>query len=142
MPTQRDHRDVLKVLEMEERFLRAGGYDNAPATRSAGPSLIFQDSPVCPNSGSSLRHVACTDCTLIQLVPRDKMNEPVPCRHIPLNDIGETVDTLYRWGTFEETKMILADWLRRTISEMRFMRNRMHPEGKESGKNIHAPEGT
>src|SRR4051812_37732221 len=92
MAAQRDERDVVKVLQMEELFLRVGGYDRPPASRPGGPSLIFQDSPACPNVGSDVKNVQCAECALIHFVPTGKKNEAVPCRHIPLNDIGETVD--------------------------------------------------
>jgi len=42
----------------------------------------------------------------------------VPCRFIPLNDKGQTVDSLYRTGTHEEMVETLMDWLRREIKRI------------------------
>ena len=48
MHDNRDGRDLLEVLQQEERFLKSGGYDRPPLSRNDGPTLIFQDSPVAP----------------------------------------------------------------------------------------------
>ena len=39
-----------------------------------------------------------------------------PCHHIPLNTSGETLDSLYGWGTEKEWEKALRGWLRETIS--------------------------
>jgi hypothetical protein len=143
MATNGDSRELLQVLKTEELFLKIGGYDRPPISRPSGPSLIFQDTPACPNSGShkhSDSRVPCSKCALIDLVPVDRRDAQVPCRHIPLNGMGETVDTLYRWGTLQETKLLLADWLKSTIEELLFIK-RAHPP-ESAGKNYHAPDAT
>lgn len=52
------------------------------------------------------------------LVPPEYRSEPVPCRHIRLNDQKETVESLYRTGTEEELETALRGWLTRTIQEL------------------------
>jgi len=52
----------------------------------------------------------------------------VPCRFIPLNDKGQTIDSLYRTGTQEEIEEALRNWLRREIS--RIEAERTLPERK------------
>jgi hypothetical protein len=143
MSSNRDSRELLQVLETEDLFLKIGGYDRPPASRPTGPTLIFQDSPACPNSGKTATpdsRVPCKKCALIDLVPVERRDVPLPCRHIPLNDIGETVDTLYQWGSLQETKLVLRDWLKRTIEELRFIK-KAHPP-VPAGTNYHAPDGT
>jgi len=51
----------------------------------------------------------------MEFVPPDRRTAKIPCRHIPLNGAGETVDNLYRWATQEETETIVANWLKATI---------------------------
>jgi hypothetical protein len=51
----------------------------------------------------------------MELVPPERRGEKVPCRHIPLNDQGDTVDSLYRWGTEDELEVALRNWLTREI---------------------------
>jgi hypothetical protein len=77
---------------------------------------------------------------LTALVPASGLKERVPCRHIPLNNAGETVETLYRWRTLAETKKILEDWLSRTIvkvAHQHYLRERRH---KGPGEKYHVPE--
>jgi hypothetical protein len=48
-------------------------------------------------------------------VPQDLRTEPFPCRHIPLTDVGETIDYFYRCGTQQELENALVAWLKKTI---------------------------
>ncbi len=114
----RDARDVLEVLKAELEFLESGGYGNA---RSAGwrPQFIFEDSPSCLNYGDSERRQPCSDCILIGLIPPDRRRAKVPCRHILLNQQGETIDSLYRTGTQEELEMAVAQWLKAAIQKLK-----------------------
>jgi hypothetical protein len=63
----------------------------------------------------------------MNLVPADCRDEKIPCRHIPLNAQGFTIDTYYRLGTHEETETALAAWLRKTIKELEAKRVQTTP---------------
>lgn len=54
----------------------------------------------------------------MQLVPPGLRNGKIPCRHIPLNAQGETIDSLYRTGTQEETETALTIWLKSMIQKL------------------------
>jgi hypothetical protein len=54
----------------------------------------------------------------MDFVPKECHYEAVPCRHIPLNEAGETVDSLYRTGTNEEIERALRQWLLTTIKRL------------------------
>src|SRR5260370_35241331 len=41
--------------------------------------------------------------------------EKIPCRHIPLNDSEETLDTLYRYSNQAEIEETVEEWLQTTI---------------------------
>jgi hypothetical protein len=41
-----------------------------------------------------------------------------PCRYIPLNERGETIDSFYRSGTQEELELDLGRWLKTTIERL------------------------
>jgi hypothetical protein len=103
-------KSTLQVLKDELQFVRKGGY-RAPLLWRA--PLVFEDSPRCPKEPCS----ACsdTDCVLISFVPEECRSEALPCRHIPLNEIGETLDNLYRTETNEEIEQTLQRWLLKTI---------------------------
>ena len=95
-----DSRDLLGVLKQELRFLEEGGYRNSP-TAQWRPQFIFQDSPTCLNFDRTKTLHPCHECVMAGLVPFDCLGERFPCRHIPLNDAGFTIDTYTRLGTFE-----------------------------------------
>ena len=106
---RKDERDLLKVLKSELKFLQMGGY-----SRQAwwGPQLIFEDSPTCVNCGRRDNPIIpCTECVLIDLVPAERRPEKIPCRHIPLNASGETLDSLYRHGNPQEVEESVRNWL-------------------------------
>jgi hypothetical protein len=109
------------------KFLEEGGYSRAPFTPWRAP-FIFEDSPSCLNFGDTARPHPCIECLLTQLVPQEFRKKDVPCRFIPLNDKGQTIDSLYRTGTQEEIEEALRNWLRREIG--RIEAERTQPERK------------
>ena len=48
----------------------------------------------------------------MKFVPDELQKENSPCRYIPLNENGESIDYFYRCGTQLETEEALAGWLR------------------------------
>ena len=136
----RDKRDVVQVLEAELKFIEAKGYDE-PSRHPWGVPLIFEDSPTCPNANHATPSVACSDCVLTRFVPVRRLSEKVPCRHIPLNDVGETVDTLYRWGTLADAKLVLRNWLTNAVRKLRENRARHAPD-RAAEPPYQVPDGT
>jgi hypothetical protein len=112
-----ENRDILEILRFELTFLEGGGYARSPHAPWRAP-YIFEDSPSCLNFEDSARSHACSECLLTQLVPPELREQHAPCRFIPLNDKGQTVDSLYRTGTQLEIAEALRDWLRREIGRI------------------------
>ena len=125
-----DKRDVLAVLKAELAFVQQGGYRNA-ARSGWRPHFIFEDSPACLNSNAAQQRKPCTECLLAQFVPADLQRRNVACRYIPLNEQGETVDSLYRSGTQEETEAALEHWLRTSIQRLEASRLAQLPDDVE-----------
>ena len=127
-----DSRDVLEVLKAELDFLEKGGYH--PAARAAWrPQLMFQDSPTCLNFDPAQLRKPCSECILMQYVPENLRNKKIPCRCIPLDEKGDTVDDFYSYGTQEELERVVAQWLKNTISRLEHdkaegLRKSEHPE--------------
>ncbi len=111
------NRDILETLRFELKFLEDGGYGRSPHAPWRAP-YIFEDSPSCLNFSDPARPHPCDECLLTQLVPPDQREQEVPCRFIPLNEKGQTVDSLYRTGTQQEIEETLCVWLRREISRL------------------------
>jgi hypothetical protein len=109
-------RDLLKVLKSELEFLESGGYSREI---SLGPKLIFEDSPTCLNCGRKDNPVIpCTECVLIDLVPLEHRSENIPCRHIPLDASGSTLNSLYPSGNRQEVEKVVGKWLRVMIDRL------------------------
>ena len=66
----------------------------------------------------------------------------IPCRQIPLNASGETLDSLYRYGDDHEIEDKLRNWLRTTIAQLEAQRSVRHYDGGESRSSVEAIKGT
>jgi hypothetical protein len=106
--------EVLDALEFELTFLERGGYEHS--VREPRKALsIFQDSPSCPNYAAQTRTHSCAECFLIDFVPTEKREEAVPCHYIPLNERGDTVDSIAGSSDNFEIQRAMRGWLRKTI---------------------------
>jgi hypothetical protein len=112
---------LLEVLRAELEFLQTGGYRHT--NRAAwSPEFMFQDSPTCLNVDPTQPHRPCSDCVMTQLIPQNVQDEKIPCRFIPLNERGETLDSLYRSDTREEIESAVAEWLKKTMTGLELER--------------------
>ena len=107
----------LTILTAELAYLERGGYRNSTHAHWY-PKLIFQDSPTCLNFHHPLEPRPCSECPLMQFVPSEQKGKKIPCRHIPLNEQGVTLDSLYRTETPDEVEAAVAQWLRSTIQRL------------------------
>src|ERR1700687_2741380 len=121
----KDERDLLDVLKAELAFLEKGGYGRSPRESWRQP-LIFEDSPSCMNYDSKDHAEPCSSCVLFQLVPPQFRGKQIPCRHIPFNAEGETLDSLGRYSEQFETEEVFGNWLRKTIATIE---NERHASG-------------
>jgi len=112
-----DERELIEVLRAELEFLEKEGYRHTVRAPWRA-QFIFQDSPTCLNFDPTQPRKPCSECALTQLIPEDSRSETVPCRYIPLNEQGETVDSFYRTGTHEELEAAVAQWLKTTIARL------------------------
>jgi hypothetical protein len=112
-----DSRDLLSVLKAELHFAEMGGYRETSRVPWR-PQFIFQDSPTCINLDSTKPRRPCDECAIVQLVPEKSRTEKIPCRHIVLNERGETIDWFYRTSTAEELEVALIHWLKATIQKL------------------------
>jgi hypothetical protein len=130
---RKDPRDLLEVLKAEQEFLEKGGYDSL-FRKPWRPSFVFEDSPSCPNSVLREDRVPCADCVLMELVPAERRGEKVPCRFIPLNESGETIDDYYRSGSPEELYEAFREWLVKTIYRLQEQRAQKPSPGASAAR--------
>jgi len=105
---------VKQLLTYELKFLQLGGYGK-PWKGSWRPTMVFRDSPLCLHKCSEHQ---CDSCALSAFVPEDKKDQKTPCHHIPLNEVGDTVASLYAESTQEELDVALRSWLESTIQRL------------------------
>ena len=115
----KDERDILELLKTELDFIEKGGYGRSVKTPWR-PTSSFRDSLTCVNYALPEKTHPCTECHLIDFVPRDKENEEIPCHFIPLNEAGETVDSLD--GNQAKLEEALKEWMRRMIQKIEAQR--------------------
>ena len=112
-----DHKTLIAALRGELAFIERGGY-RKPGHAPWRAQFMFEDSPTCLNSDPTKPRRPCCECPLIAFVPEDQRKKRVPCRYLPLSELGETVDSLYRTGTQEELETAVVKWLRSTIERL------------------------
>jgi hypothetical protein len=126
-----DERNLLETLRFELKFLQDGGYGRSPHA-AWRPPLLFEDSPTCLNFAEPERPHPCEECFLIHFVPEDRRNLESPCRHIPLDEKGQTLDSLYRTATQQELEEVYGNWLRRMIARLEQQEQKQQPGKKEN----------
>jgi hypothetical protein len=131
----KDERDLLDVLKFELEFLGKGGYGRSPR-EPWRPRYIFEDSPSCMNYDCKENPEPCSDCVLTQLVPPDLRNEKIPCRQIPLNALGENLDSLYRYDEQQEVEAAVGKWLCATITKLEEVRRQARLEAGKQDANV------
>jgi hypothetical protein len=54
----------------------------------------------------------------MKFVHPEHHREKVTCHHIPLNERGDPVDSVERWGDLREIEEAVKNWLRVTIEKL------------------------
>ena len=112
-----DLREIVEQLKLERSILRDGGYGSSVRTPTKAEQL-FRDSVTCLNVGQSARRHPCSDCLLWEFVPKDRLEEDIPCHHIPLTEECETIASLEDKGGRDSAEQALRAWLDRTIQQL------------------------
>jgi hypothetical protein len=105
--------ETLAALRKHLEALNNRHYRN-PSERSA--PLSFEASEICRSSPYFSCHSS--RCLLMAFVPQEFRSAAVPCRHIALNESGETLDMLYRTSTNEGTEEAARKWLASAIRKL------------------------
>lgn len=126
-----DSRKLVSVLKSELKFFENGGYRSERLSWRA--QFVFEDSPTCLNYARGAERRPCSECILMQFVPREHASEEIPCRYIPLNEQGETLGSLYRSASQEEVEATVAKWLRAKVGELE------GPDAEKLAMRFHAP---
>jgi hypothetical protein len=114
---ERQDQVILEILKAELNFLEKGGYGRS-VHAPWQPTSVFQDSLSCLNYADADRPYPCEACLLTSFIPPESQTESVPCHHIPLNQSGETIETMERRGDQQELEEVVKAWLRARIRQI------------------------
>lgn len=109
-----DRTNILAALKKELQFLENGGYRDPDRWRQ---SLVFEDSHTCTDPNHPQGGRCSRECPFLTFVPVGRRDTPIPCRYIPLNEDGYTLDSMYRWNSSEEIEATLRQWLKKKIGQ-------------------------
>lgn len=112
-----DDRDILELLKAELDFIEQGGYGRSVRTPWQSKS-IFRDSLTCLNYADENRAHPCNECRLLEFVSSENQSQGVPCHFIPLNNEGETIESLDARDNEAHLERAVAAWLRARIKEI------------------------
>jgi hypothetical protein len=107
-------------LKLEIQVIEKGGYHPSVHDPHADPR-IFRDSVSCLNLGlaDDKKEHPCSSCFLIDFVPEQyKCSNEDPCHKIPLNERGETVESLSRTHHPDAVQAAVLAWLKATVKKL------------------------
>jgi hypothetical protein len=109
--------EIIEQLKLERDILKDGGYGRSVRTPWK-PTTLFRDSVTCLNFGETVKKRPCNECLLWEWVPEACRHEDIPCHFIPLNEDGDTVESLEEEGDREKAERALLGWLEKTIGRL------------------------
>ncbi len=113
-----DKREMIEQLKLEITIMERGGYN--PSVHEPHREMrVFRDTVSCLNVDSEEKVHPCSECFLIEFVPPEfKNSNEDPCHKIPLNERGDTVESLEREGDKEKLHAAVLGWLKKTVAKL------------------------
>ena len=99
-------------------MIEKGGYYPSVREPRRDPE-IFRDSITCLNVGLEEKAHECSSCFLSEFAPPEvcNSNEDI-CHKIPLNEKGDTVESLKAEGDPYKLQGIVLSWLKKTVAKL------------------------
>ena len=113
-----DKIEMIQQLKFEVEMIEKGGYH--PSVREARREPeIFRDSITCLNVGLEEKEHACSSCFLSEFAPAEVRNSSGDiCHQIPLNEKGDTVESLKTEGDPDKLQAAVLIWLKKTVAKL------------------------
>ena len=113
-----DKKEMIEQLKFERHMIEKGGYDASGRDPSQNAE-IFRDSITCLNVGLEEKEHPCSSCFLSEFAPPEVRNSTGDiCHKIPLNEKGDTVESLKAKKDPQKLQATVLNWLRRTIAKL------------------------
>lgn len=113
-----DKIEMIQQLKFEVEMIEKGGYH--PSVREARREPeIFRDSITCLNVGLEEKEHACSSCFLSEFAPAEVRNSSGDiCHQIPLNEKGDTVESLKAECDPYKLQAAVLGWLKNTVAKL------------------------
>ncbi len=113
-----DKKEMIEALKLEIEVIERGGYHPSVHDPHRQPRT-FRDSVTCLNVGLEAKERPCSECFLIEFVPPELRGSGGDiCHKIPLNERGDTVESLQLQGDPEKLQATVLGWLKRTVAQL------------------------
>ena len=113
-----DNKEMIEQLKFEIEMIEKGGYYPSVREPRHTPE-IFRESVTCLNVGLEEKEHPCSNCFLSEFAPPEVRNSKDDvCHKIPLNDKGDTVESLKAEGDPNNLQANVLAWLKNTVAKL------------------------
>jgi hypothetical protein len=113
-----DKMEMIEQLKFEIETIEKGGYYPSVREPRHDPE-IFRESVTCLNVGLEEKEHPCSSCFLSEFAPAEVRNsEGDLCHKIPLNEKGDTVESLKAEGDPYKLQASVLSWLKKTVAKL------------------------
>jgi hypothetical protein len=109
---------MIEQLKFEIQMLEKGRYYPSVREPRQNPE-IFRDSVTCLNVGLEEKEHPCSSCFLSEFAPPELRNSQGDlCHRIPLNEKGDTVESLKAEDDPYKLQATVLGWLKKTVAKL------------------------
>lgn len=113
-----DKKEMIEQLKFEIQLIEKGRYYPSVREPRHDPE-IFRDSVTCLNVGLEEKEHPCSSCFLSEFAPPGLRNSQGDiCHKIPLNEKGDTVESLKAEDDPYKLQATVLGWLKKTIEKL------------------------
>jgi hypothetical protein len=110
--------EMIEQLKFEIEMIEKGRYYPSVRTPRQQPE-IFRDTITCMNVGLTEKKYPCSSCFLSGFVPPQLRNDQGEiCHKIPLNEKGDTIESLKAADDPYKLQETVLGWLKNTVTEL------------------------
>jgi hypothetical protein len=107
--------EIIEQLKFEIEMIEKGRYYPPVRVPRLQPE-IFRDTITCLNVGLTEKKYPCSSCFLSEFVPPQLRNDPGEgCHKIPLNESGDTIESLKAADDPFRLQETVLGWLKKTV---------------------------
>jgi hypothetical protein len=111
-------KEMIEKLKFEIEMIEKGRYFPSVREPRQDPE-IFRDTITCLNVGLTEKKYPCSSCFLSEFVPPEfRGSDGTICHKIPLNEKGETIESLKADDDPYKLQGTVLGWLKNTVKKL------------------------